>query len=96
MTTTTNETTATPIHTDSYVLNGVPIRSAWYTDAAAADAALAEVPDNCRADRARHVESLLRSTGKALHVFKINPATGEPAHPLYLRETLKPQPWKEG
>ena len=42
--------------------------------------------------RSRRVVSLLRSAGIDLHVLKMN-ACGEPAHPLYLRGSLRPQAW---
>jgi hypothetical protein len=36
---------------------------------------------------------LLRRAGIGLHVLRLN-ASGEPAHPLYLRASLRPRPWK--
>jgi hypothetical protein len=43
-------------------------------------------------ERSRRVVSLLRSAGIDLHVLKMN-GGGEPAHPLYLRGSLRPQVW---
>ena len=42
--------------------------------------------------RSGEVVSLLRRAGIDLHVLKMNGA-GEPAHPLYLRGSLRPQVW---
>jgi hypothetical protein len=38
------------------------------------------------------VVALLHSAGIDLHVLKVN-GGGEPAHPLYLRGSLRPQVW---
>jgi len=43
-------------------------------------------------ERSGHVVSLLRTAGLDLHVLKMN-GGGEPAHPLYLRGSLRPQVW---
>jgi len=43
-------------------------------------------------ERSRRVVSLLRSAAIGLHVLKMN-GGGEPAHPLYLRGSLRPQVW---
>lgn len=43
--------------------------------------------------RSKAVKQLLRKTGIALHVLRLN-ANGEPAHPLYLPSSLQPVPWK--
>ena len=42
--------------------------------------------------RSRKVASLLREAGISLHVLKMN-GGGEPAHPLYLRGSLRPLVW---
>ena len=42
--------------------------------------------------RSRCVVSLLRAAGMGLYVLKMN-GCGEPAHPLYLRGSLRPQVW---
>lgn len=42
--------------------------------------------------RSRRVVALLRAAGIDLHVLKMN-GGGEPAHPLYLRGSLRPQLW---
>lgn len=44
--------------------------------------------------RSGQVISLLREAGIDLHFLKMN-ACGEPAHPLYLRGSLRPRPWKD-
>lgn len=43
-------------------------------------------------ERSARVVSLLRQAGIDLHVLKMN-GGGEPAHPLYLKGTLRPQLW---
>jgi hypothetical protein len=43
--------------------------------------------------RSAQVLRLLRRAGIGLHVLRLN-ASGEPAHPLYLRASLRPRPWK--
>jgi hypothetical protein len=43
-------------------------------------------------ERSGRVVALLRSAGIDLHVLKVN-GGGEPAHPLYLRGSLRPQVW---
>ena len=43
-------------------------------------------------DRSRRVLFLLRSAGVKLHVLRMN-GCGEPAHPLYLPASLRPQRW---
>ena len=43
--------------------------------------------------RSGRVVSLLREAGIDLHVLRMN-GCGEPAHPLYLRGSLRPRPWK--
>jgi len=43
-------------------------------------------------ERSRRVIALLRGAGVDLHVLKVN-GSGEPAHPLYLRGSLRPQVW---
>lgn len=43
-------------------------------------------------ERSRRVIALLRGAGIDLHVLKMN-GSGEPAHPLYLRGSLRPQVW---
>jgi hypothetical protein len=42
--------------------------------------------------RSGRVVALLRKAGVDLHVLKTN-GGGEPAHPLYLRGSLRPQLW---
>jgi hypothetical protein len=44
-------------------------------------------------DRSTRVKDLLQRAGIAMHVLRLN-ARGEPAHPLYLRSSLRPRPWK--
>ncbi|HET7674761.1 MAG TPA: DUF1643 domain-containing protein [Gammaproteobacteria bacterium] len=44
-------------------------------------------------DRAAHVRDLLQRNGVPLHCLKQN-ANGEPAHPLYLKESLRPIPYE--
>ena len=44
--------------------------------------------------RSRDVLALLRKAGIDLHVLKMNGA-GEPAHPLYLSGSLRPQLWTD-
>jgi hypothetical protein len=44
-------------------------------------------------ERSAQVKRLLRKARIALHVLRLN-ANGEPAHPLYLRGSLRPVPWK--
>lgn len=44
-------------------------------------------------ERALHAKNLLRESGIALHVLRMN-GKGHPAHPLYLPGTLKPLPWQ--
>jgi hypothetical protein len=43
-------------------------------------------------ERSRRVTALLRGAGIDLHVLKMN-GPGEPAHPLYLSGSLRPQVW---
>ena len=43
-------------------------------------------------DRARRVVALLRRRGLDLYILKMN-GGGEPAHPLYLLASLRPQLW---
>jgi hypothetical protein len=45
--------------------------------------------------RSRQVVDVLREEGIALNFLKLN-GGGEPAHPLYLPQSLKPTPWKIG
>jgi hypothetical protein len=44
-------------------------------------------------DRSRRVLKSLHRAGIDLHMLKVN-GNGEPAHPLYLRATLEPQPFR--
>ena len=46
-------------------------------------------------ERSEHVMNLLRKTQVPLHVLKLN-GNGEPAHPLYLKGTLRPTRWQLG
>jgi hypothetical protein len=46
--------------------------------------------------RADEVIELLRGLGRPLHCLRINRASGTPAHPLYQRAELKPQPFRAG
>jgi hypothetical protein len=43
--------------------------------------------------RSSAVRKLLAESNVALHYLKMN-GTGEPSHPLYLKETLQPQRWE--
>lgn len=43
-------------------------------------------------DRSARVVSLLGRAGVRLHALRVN-GSGEPAHPLYLKGSLRPQPW---
>jgi hypothetical protein len=44
-------------------------------------------------DRSFRVLTKLRREGVDLHTLRLN-GNGEPAHPLYLPASLKPQPWR--
>jgi hypothetical protein len=44
-------------------------------------------------DRAAWVAKLLQESGVKLHMLKLN-GNGEPAHPLYLRGSLRPTRWE--
>lgn len=44
-------------------------------------------------DRSRQVLALIAAAGKAPYCFKVNEATGEPGHPLYLPGNSELQPY---